>query len=393
MNIQTILDELYAAMTRRMATLPQRIRPFTQEIESLPRAISLTGPRGVGKTVFLLHHARDKNFLYVSADSPLIANTDLYELIKAVFQKGFEGLIIDEVHFAKNWSRSLKAAYDEYPKQNLWISDSSSLILRTGTADLSRRFLSIEMPLMSFREFLFLESGELYKKFHAFTDNARIPVEPEPKILRAWQSYKNIGTRPFYSELNFQDRLLATVEKTLYFDIPFFLPNITDNNLRLMKAVTTSLAQAKIPRLQVASLCADWGIGSDKLYQLIAVMEEVGLLKVIRFTQDRKAKTAGAKLFLQDPVLYSALKGNLGTAREALFALFCSASGWTIEACRDEKKGDFVISKTESFTQQNFTVEIGGPNKKRKASDFVIRDDLDYPSPKVLPLWLLGMGW
>jgi len=54
--------------------------------------------------------------------------------------------------------------------------------------------------------------------------------------------------------------MLAVLDKTLYADIPFFLPNVTDGNLRLMKAITGTLAGAAIPRLQVRSLCADWGI-------------------------------------------------------------------------------------------------------------------------------------
>ena len=40
----------------------------------------------------------------------------------------------------------------------------------------------------------------------------------------------------------------------------------TDGNLRLMNAVMGTLAHASIPRLSVRSLCADWGIGSDKLF-------------------------------------------------------------------------------------------------------------------------------
>ncbi len=34
---------------------------------------------------------------------------------------------------------------------------------------------------------------------------------------------------------------------------------------------------------------------------------------------------------------------------------------------------------------------MGGPSKKIKNADFVIRDDIEYPSRNALPLWLLGM--
>ena len=62
---------------------------------------------------------------------------------------GYEGVIIDEIHYASNWSIHLKALYDDYPGKIIWISDSSSLVLRDGKADLSRRYVAIQMPLMS----------------------------------------------------------------------------------------------------------------------------------------------------------------------------------------------------------------------------------------------------
>ncbi|TAH48292.1 MAG: ATP-binding protein [Treponema sp.] len=393
MDTNSMIDALQEAMNRRQLSLPARIRPFTTETERLPRAVSLTGPRGVGKTVFLLHHARGRKLLYVSADSPLIAGQSLYAVIRAVFQAGYEGIIVDEVHFARDWSISMKAAYDEYPDRILWISDSSSLILRNGIADLSRRFLDIRMPLMSFREYLFLETGALHPTANPFLQSDVLPVNPDAAVLEAWRAYKQCGTRPFYPEQHFAERLTSILDKTLYFDIPFFVPSITDNNLRLMKAVASTLAQAPIPRLSVNSLCADWAIGSDKLYQLLEVMENVGLLRIVRFEHDRKEKTAGAKLFLADPTFYPAMGGNTGTAREAMTAMCCVSSHWTIEASRDETRGDFVVSRNAADGAHSFTLEVGGAKKNRKGADFAIRDDIDLTSRNALPLWLLAMSW
>ena len=38
-------------------------------------------------------------------------------------------------------------------------------------------------------------------------------------------------------------------------------------------------------------------------------------------------------------------------------------------------------------------IEVGGRNKVLKKSDWVIRDGTDYPTDKVIPLWLLAMMW
>ena len=349
--------------------------------------------------MYLLYHAQKvlaeqgKRIHYLSADSPKLGGEPLQEIVSTIFLAGYDGVIIDEVHFAQDWSIHLKALHDEFPEHLLWVSDSSSLVLRVGTGDLSRRFMHIEMPLLSFREFLFLETGNEYPACNPFASNIQLPVQPTPSLLTAFRRYMQIGTRPFYREGDFEDRMLSILDNTLYGDIPFFLPSVTDGNLRLMKTVTGTLANASIPRSQVRSLCSDWGIGADKLYHMLTVMESVDLLRIVRKEHDRKAKTAGEKLFFSDPAFYAVLNGDKGNARETLAVMLCSYGGYTVEATKDETTGDFVLTKSIGFSSSSFKVEIGGASKRPKKADFVIRDDTDYPGGKNIPMWLLGFSY
>ncbi len=392
MDARTIA-EIETTMSRRIAALPKRIRPITREYGTLPRALLLTGSRGAGKTTFLLHHARENRVLYFSADNPMLAGEPLYGTVKSMFMAGYEGVIVDEVHYAREWSLHLKALYDDFPTHKLWISDSSALVLRAGFGDTSRRYVPIRLPLLSFREFLYLEQGIDYPVCDPFNRKLELPVEPTPAILDSFRKFRTTGSRPFYAEGNFDERMFAVLDKTLYSDVPFFLPNITDGNLRLMKAITGTLAASSIPRLQVRSLCADWGLGAEKLYQILNVMESVGVLRIVRIENDTKAKTAGDKLFFADPSFYSVLHGNPGTAREALVASLCADAGWTVESTRDDSTGDFVITGNSGPGIRKLKIEVGGASKKIKSADFVIRDDIDYPSTNAVPMWLLGMGW
>jgi predicted AAA+ superfamily ATPase len=385
----TIVQSLEVVMARRLAALPKKLRLFTKEATSLPTSLILTGPRGVGKSTFLLHHGQKHHLLYFSADNPLIMPFSLSEVVKSIFMAGYEGVIIDEIHYANNWSIHLKSLYDDFPNYLFWVSDSSSLSLRSGSADLSRRFVHLSMPIMSFREYLFLETGITYDRYVAFENNEMIPVQPNATILAAFAEYRKHGTRPFYSEGYFNERMLAVLDKSIHSDVPFFIPQIVDNNLRLMHAIVGTLSMASIPRLQVQSLCSDWNVGADKLYTLLNVMETVGILQIIRKEGDRKAKTAGDKLFFADPVYYSVLGGKIGNAREAFVATFCKLSDWNVASSRDETQGDFVITKNG----KRVTIEVGGKKKSHKGADFVVRDDIDYPTKTVIPLWLLAMSW
>jgi predicted AAA+ superfamily ATPase len=377
---ENMLQNLEAGMKRRILALPPVLRPFTVKERVMPRALVLTGQRGTGKTTFLLHHAGKRHFLYFSADNPLLSGDSLYEIVRFIFLQGFEGVIVDEVHFSRDWSLHLKALYDDFPDRFLWASDSSSLVLREGTGDLSRRFVSVIMPLLSFREFAALKTGKPLPVFNAFES---IPVVGNAELLGLFREYKAQGTRPFFSEGDFPERMLGILEKTLHSDIPFFLPQITDGNIRLMNAIVGTLAKASIPRLQVRSLCADWNIGAEKLYQLLFVMESVGVVRIIRKLNDTKANTAGDKLFFGDPALYAVLDGDPGSAREAMVAAMLGEAGMKVESTRDETTGDFIV-------EGKIAIEIGGASKKIKKADFVIQDDIDLPAGKALPLWSLG---
>jgi len=157
-----------------------------------------------------------ERLLYLSADNPTLGSEGLYEIVTSIFLAGYAGVIIDEVHFAKDWSIHLKALYDDFPNHTLWISDSSSLCLRMGKGDLSRRFVHIDMPLLSFREFIYLETGTEHPTYNPFNPSGQLPLQPSPNVLSAFMTYRSIGTRPFYSEGDFHDRMLSILDKTLY---------------------------------------------------------------------------------------------------------------------------------------------------------------------------------
>ena len=78
--------------------------------------------------------------------------------------------------------------------------------------------------------------------------------------------------------------------------------------------------------------------------------------------------------------------------REAFAAALLEEAGYEVCAARDEHEGDFIISR-QYDVDKKIKIEVGGERKTAKLSDFVIRDNCDYPSGKVIPLWLLAMMW
>lgn len=384
MEIKEKIVQFRQIQRRLEAELPNNLRPCVDTIDlSSKRAALIVGPRGTGKTTLLLKSCFEKEILYLSSDHPLLGSSSLWDIAVESFKSDYQGLAIDEVHFVSNWSQQLKSIYDSYPQKKIWASDSSSLVLQKGIADLSRRFPRFNMPLLSFREFLQLSKNYRSPILNPFSEkNWANKLKFDFSVLESFQEYLNQGFRPFFLEGDYQEKIANIIEKTIYSDIPFLLPSLKDNHLRLMKAVLAYLAESSIPTLNIDALAREWALSKEKLYSLLAAMEHVNLITIVRFKSDKKAQGKGSKIFLTDPSMYLALGGNKGNLREAFVVSMAKFAGYQVFACKDERKGDFVID--------DLIIEVGGKNKKQKDADFVVRDDLEFASGNVLPLWSLG---
>lgn len=372
---------------RKTLRLPQNLRPFFDTIDPKNNAVVFIGPRGVGKTTFLLNRIKDKHILYVLADNPLVAQSSLWEVGDAAFNEGYDGIVLDEVHRAKDWSLHLKALYDAFPGKIIWASGSSSIILKLGVGDLSRRFSRVHIPLLSFREYLALKGPGQFPTFDPFGyDEAVVKgILTSVNIIKEFKAYLSGGLRPIFLDWDYEEQMENIIEKMIYADIPYLVPQITENHFRLLKAVLGYIALSNVPTINVESMCKKWGLSKAKLYQLIDAMHHVGLIRVIYKAGDTAVYSKGAKIFLYDPSMYYVLKGNTGNTREAYVACALREKDKDISACPNEEEGDFVYG--------GLKLEIGGKKKSRKQSDFVLRDDTEVPYKNSIPLWMLGFKY
>lgn len=386
--LQEKIERLKTIQERLLAFQPGTLRPYFNSFRSTDRALIVTGARGTGKTTFLLSRIGAAHILYFSADNPIVSGAHLYDLLEAAFMQGYEGVFIDEVHYAAGWARDLKAAYDAFPGKMIWASDSSSLALRGGLEDLSRRFLFLRLPLLSFREFVALTTGVEYPVLDVFeAGGVAAEILKKANVLKLFREYLDHGFRPIFleSEPTYSQRVMAMIEKALASDVPFLVPQLSENNLRFMTAVVGYLAVSKIPTLSLNSLSSQWGLGKEKLYVLLEAMESAGVIRILRIKSDRRAHTTGRKIFLYEPSVYAYLGGDLGTMRESFVAGIAVESGRKVYASPDEKRGDFVVDDR--------IIEVGGKSKEKRGADYIVRDDIDLPAARSIPMWVWGFGY
>ena len=393
-DISQTLDLMGLIQSRMSASVSEPFRPwsgFSLRIEdSSERGILLYGPRGTGKTTYILREAQATQGRYLSMDHPALAVRPLYDWVEALFSRGTTHVYLDEIHHGDDWSRSLKALYDAYPDRFIRASGSSSLLLSSGIGDISRRFVGVKLPYLSLREYLVLKGLPDFGIHDPFTKKMDWagPILKDVNILAQFESYLQAGIRPIFMEGvgHYGTKVVQVARKTIEADIPYLVTHLGTNHFRLMNAILGYLSQTAIPVLQVNSLCREWNVGKEKLYSLLHAMEQTELIRIIRRKSDHAAMSVGSKIFLSDPSMYPALSGREGNMREAFTACALQSAGHTVHAASDEREADFIMDGGVS-------IEVGGLRKKPKRADFVVRDGADWPAPGIIPLWCLGFMW
>ena len=135
------------------------------ELLQKKQVIAIHGLRRVGKTVLMWqlidHLVRNgmnrRNILYFSYDKAKLSVEELLKEYKKItgvdIEKEKVYVFLDEVQKLENWQEQVKFYYDLYGIKFV-VSGSSSLFLKKGIESLAGRIFEINIPVLSFREFL-----------------------------------------------------------------------------------------------------------------------------------------------------------------------------------------------------------------------------------------------
>ena len=392
------LENYISIQNRLIDTIPLTFkRSLYHQIPWEKRLIGIYGPRGVGKTTLLLQHCieqlHSEEYLYVSADNPLVLRDGLYAIGDSFFKYGGKVFVVDEVHRMDQWATEIKALYDAFPQKQIIFSGSSSFKLLGGNTDLSRRVLFFKMDVLSFREFLNFRSGtnfgeisleELINKHVAMAKEVQ-KYEP----LKHYVAYLKMGCFPTQEkEAYFYSRLINIIDKSLTEDIP---GDISINNVSILKKIIAFLATSTVPKVSPTNLSKELTISKNTLYAYLDLLEKSGLIrKYLPHGAGKRKLRSGEKVFLSSPNFYYALyhsqwqsNSNSGTIREAFFSSQADFLGLEIPS-----KADFVVNNHIFF-------EIGGPSKTEKQiasleNGYLLKDGIEIGFGKHIPLFLAG---
>lgn len=324
----------------------------------------------------------------MSADHSYFTTHTLIELADDFVKEGGEHLYIDEIHKYEGWSREIKQIYDTHPALKVFITGSSILDLLDGEADLSRRIVMKHLYGMSFREYLALVH-KIHVPVYSLEDVLAGKAQPKelPHPLPLFRQYLRDGYYPFAMEGDFFERMQNVIRQTMESDIPHYakMSPATGRKLRQMLSIVAQSAPYK-PEAQ--SLANELHISRNDVPKYLLYMEEAEMIGQLRDdTGGMRGLGKVEKVLLGNTNIQYTLvgeKADIGNVRETFFFNQLHVTH------------DVIASRVSDFSVGDYTFEIGGRKKgKKQISDvpngYVVRDEIEYATQQIIPLWMFGL--
>ena len=371
-------------------------RYLFNKIDFNEKLIGIIGARGVGKTTLLLQYLKENPLplnkkLYINAEFLEYSFLKLFEFAEEFEKRGGKLLVIDEIHKYSDFEKELKLIYDTLNLQVIF-TGSSAIKLEHSKADLSRRAIIYKMNNLSFREFLELKTKSNFSSFsleEILKNHIEIAFEITSKIkpFEFFEEYLKMGAYPFYFENknNYYLKLQESINATIEYDLPFIFDIKPINTIKL-KQLVYLICSSEPFELNITKLASKIGINRNTLYQYIYYLQRGDIFILL------DSKTRGNNIFLKPQKVYLNNSNlnycycenqQIGTIRETFFANQLFEHNLLYP-----NKGDFLVNNKYIF-------EIGGKNKTKKQikdveNSFVVQDDIEIGSNRVVPLWLFG---
>jgi hypothetical protein len=394
-----------------------RRRYLADQIDWSELAIMLIGQRGVGKTTLLVQHAVERyglagRFLYLSGDFFQLVDHGLYHVADRFFaETAGECLIVDEVHRYPTWKQELKNILDAFKTKQILISGSSSLHLTEGTdttaarrgstTDLQRRRAVYELRPLSFREYLGFKwslnfaAVSVDELLNSATTVAATLVqdlaERKTTVLKEFEGYLVSGYYPYFLDApsSYLTRLEQTIETVISQDIALVM-SLDAAGVAKLKRLFAHIASSKPMTPNINALARDLGATRDTIYKYLFYLERAGLVRTLFVDKTKSGHILNRpdKVCVSNPnILNIAVDARIasefrGAARESFFV-------------GNFNPKDIAAAKDGDFRVDDHVFEIGGPSKTghqlpKDSRSFVVKDGIEWPSGKVIPLWMFG---
>ena len=371
-------------------------RSLMDSIDWNYRMIGIRGPRGVGRTSFLLQYAKEnydvrlRQCLYINVNSFYFQAHGIVDFAGRFVAEGGQVLLIDQVFKLQNWREQLCECYRLYPYLRIVYTTTSVSMGEeedtTGLSSLSRTYV---LHGFSFREYINLatqQSFEPYTFDKLLNDHEQILRTILPKV-HPWNyflDYLKHGYYPFFLENhNFTEALLKAMNNMIEVDL-LLNKQIELKYLARIKKLLYLLAINDPTSPNVSKLATEIGTSRATVMNYLKYLEEARLINMVHREGEKFSKKPAA-IYLHDANLMYAVYEPSMTEQTIMETFFvnCLWRHHTVHKAR--RAGLFRIDNTTNICVCDKTKRV------RTAADTIyVKYNTDIGREKEIPLWLFG---
>lgn len=371
-------------------------RSLMDSIDWSYRMIGIRGPRGVGRTSFLLQYAKEnydvrlRQCLYINVNSFYFQAHGIVDFAGRFVAEGGQVLLIDQVFKLQNWREQLCECYRLYPYLRIVYTTTSVSMGEeedtTGLSSLSRTYV---LHGFSFREYINLatqQSFEPYTFDKLLNEHEQILRTILPKV-HPWNyflDYLKHGYYPFFLENhNFTEALLKAMNNMIEVDL-LLNKQIELKYLARIKKLLYLLAINDPTSPNVSKLATEIGTSRATVMNYLKYLEEARLINMVHREGEKFSKKPAA-IYLHDANLMYAVYEPSMTEQTIMetFFVHCHWRHHTVHKAR--RAGLFRIDNTTNICVCDKTKRV------RTAADTIyVKYNTDIGREKEIPLWLFG---
>ena len=371
-------------------------RPLMNDIDWKYRLIGIKGPRGVGKTTFLLQYAK-KNYnnsvgrcLYVNMNSFYFRGRGLVDFAQEFVKRGGRVLIIDQLFKQNGWREELCECYKTMPMLQIIFATTTLEEPGSENDELSTLAHFYVLHGFSFREYINLQAGLDIQRF-SLDDILHHTEEVQRTILmivRPWiylQSYLHHGYYPIYIENhNFTEALLKTINAMIEVDT-LFTKQIDVKYVGRLKKLLYLLVTNGSDSPNVSNLAKEINTSRATVMNYMNNLEEARLIHQIFRQTDTGPKKPARILTHNTNLLYAILSG--APKDQEVMETFFTNSVWRHHTVETTRKSNVYMVDGD----KQICVCDKNSKKRIKAENvYYARYNTEISRDGDIPIWMFG---
>ena len=396
-NKASIMESFFQSHSYQIehVSVPVR-RALMDNIDWSYRLIGIRGPRGVGRTSFLLQYAKEnfqarlRQCLYINMNSFYFQGRKLVDFAGDFVKSGGQILLVDQAFKIPSWREQLIECYEKYPYLRIVYTTTS---VRGGENDhtelntISRQYW---LHGFSFREYINLQTGENFRAYtlkELLEDHKNIAKQIRQKVnpMDHFNNYIHHGYYPFFLEgRNFTEALLKAMNMMIEVDI-LFIKQIELKYLEKIKKLLYLLAISESPAPNVSRLAEEIGTSRATVMNYLKYLEEARLINLIYKEGEQFPKKPAAVLLHNTNLIYSIYCPYVN--EQQTMETFFVNSLWRHHAVnKGKREGTYRVNS-------NVDICVCGRYKRVKADagTIIARYNMDLGrADNEIPLWLFG---